>query len=158
MEFRERLGFLILALIFLLYRIEAFNSSPSSKNGFRSNKNFTSFFNFNKATAAPPQRNLDISSTAALSPSPDALLSVPALFVIGDSTADCGTNNFLLTLARADRLPYGRDFDTHRPTGRFCNGRIPVDYLGNSCLWFLHYVTMNLRKKLDMFGRLLFSI
>ena len=55
---------------------------------------------------------------------------VPALFVIGDSSVDCGTNNYLGTLARADRLPYGRDFDTHRPTGRFSNGRIPVDYLG----------------------------
>ncbi|PON45196.1 Lipase [Parasponia andersonii] len=54
---------------------------------------------------------------------------VPALFVIGDSSVDSGTNNFLGTLARADRLPYGRDFDTHRPTGRFSNGRIPVDYL-----------------------------
>ncbi|KAM7280589.1 hypothetical protein ACFE04_007723 [Oxalis oulophora] len=52
-----------------------------------------------------------------------------ALFVIGDSSVDCGTNNFLATFARADRLPYGRDFDTHRPTGRFCNGRIPVDFL-----------------------------
>jgi len=56
---------------------------------------------------------------------------VPALFVIGDSTADVGTNNYLGTLARADREPYGRDFDTHRPTGRFSNGRIPVDYIGN---------------------------
>ncbi|XP_044361986.1 GDSL esterase/lipase At2g04020-like [Triticum aestivum] len=54
---------------------------------------------------------------------------VPALFVIGDSTFDVGTNNYLGTLARADREPYGRDFDTHRPTGRFSNGRIPVDYL-----------------------------
>ncbi|CAA7042266.1 unnamed protein product [Microthlaspi erraticum] len=54
---------------------------------------------------------------------------VPALFVFGDSSVDCGTNNFLGTLARADRLPYGRDFDTHQPTGRFCNGRIPVDFL-----------------------------
>ncbi|PON69004.1 Lipase [Trema orientale] len=54
---------------------------------------------------------------------------VPALFVIGDSSVDSGTNNFLGTLARADRPPYGRDFDTHRPTGRFSNGRIPVDYL-----------------------------
>ncbi|KAK3156639.1 hypothetical protein QOZ80_2AG0109890 [Eleusine coracana subsp. coracana] len=53
----------------------------------------------------------------------------PALFVIGDSTSDVGTNNYLGTLARADREPYGRDFDTHRPTGRFSNGRIPVDYL-----------------------------
>ncbi|KAL7594580.1 GDSL esterase/lipase 7 [Lactuca sativa] len=59
-----------------------------------------------------------------LPPSP-----VPALFVIGDSSVDCGTNNFLGTFARADRLPYGRDFDTHQPTGRFSNGRIPVDYL-----------------------------
>ncbi|GKE44768.1 hypothetical protein Tco_1472052, partial [Tanacetum coccineum] len=54
---------------------------------------------------------------------------VPALFVIGDSSVDCGTNNFLGTLARADHAPYGRDFDTHQPTGRFSNGRIPVDYL-----------------------------
>ncbi|EYU23325.1 hypothetical protein ABFS82_01G060000 [Erythranthe guttata] len=52
-----------------------------------------------------------------------------ALFVIGDSSVDCGTNNYLGTFARADRPPYGRDFDTHLPTGRFCNGRIPVDYI-----------------------------
>ncbi|KVH91828.1 Lipase, GDSL [Cynara cardunculus var. scolymus] len=62
-------------------------------------------------------------------PPPPAPISVPALFIIGDSSVDCGTNNFLATLARADHLPYGRDFDTHKPTGRFCNGRIPVDYL-----------------------------
>ena len=69
-------------------------------------------------------------STPSSPPPPPAPL-VPALFVIGDSTADVGTNNYLGTLARADREPYGRDFDTHRPTGRFSNGRIPVDYLGN---------------------------
>lgn len=60
---------------------------------------------------------------------------VPGLFVIGDSSVDSGTNNFLGTLARADRLPYGRDFDTHRPTGRFSNGKIPVDFLG----WFSRF-------------------
>ncbi|KNA09923.1 hypothetical protein SOVF_149100 [Spinacia oleracea] len=54
---------------------------------------------------------------------------VPAFFVLGDSSVDCGNNNFLGTFARADRLPYGKDFDTHQPTGRFCNGRIPVDFL-----------------------------
>uniref|UniRef100_A0A0A9DNX0 GDSL esterase/lipase 7 n=1 Tax=Arundo donax TaxID=35708 RepID=A0A0A9DNX0_ARUDO len=71
------------------------------------------------ATAAPPSPP----------PPPRPAPLVPALFVIGDSTADVGTNNYLGTLARADRDPYGRDFDTHRPTGRFSNGRIPVDYL-----------------------------
>ncbi|KAG5249448.1 GDSL esterase/lipase [Salix suchowensis] len=54
---------------------------------------------------------------------------VPAFFIFGDSSVDCGTNNYLGTFARADHSPYGRDFDTHKPTGRFCNGRIPVDYL-----------------------------
>ena len=71
--------------------------------------------------------------SAAASPSRSSVAPtplVPAFFVIGDSTADVGTNNYLGTLARADREPYGRDFDTHRPTGRFSNGRIPVDYLG----------------------------
>ncbi|KAL6877517.1 hypothetical protein ACP4OV_012732 [Aristida adscensionis] len=74
------------------------------------------------AAPAPP-------SPASPPPSARPAPLVPALFVIGDSTADVGTNNYLGTLARADREPYGRDFDTHRPTGRFSNGRIPVDYL-----------------------------
>ncbi|XP_004300877.1 PREDICTED: GDSL esterase/lipase 7-like [Fragaria vesca subsp. vesca] len=76
------------------------------------------------APISPPSPLLPISQT----PPPKTPL-VPALFVIGDSSVDSGTNNFLGTFARADRLPYGRDFDTHQPTGRFCNGRIPVDYL-----------------------------
>ena len=80
-------------------------------------------------------RRCSATTAAAASPSPPPppppAPLVPALFVIGDSTADVGTNNYLGTLARADREPYGRDFDTHRPTGRFSNGRIPVDYLGN---------------------------
>ncbi|XP_064971602.1 GDSL esterase/lipase At5g08460-like [Musa acuminata AAA Group] len=67
------------------------------------------------------------SSPSLPSPSPSPL--VLALFVLGDSTVDSGTNNYHGTLARADRSPYGRDFDTHRPTGRFSNGRIIVDYL-----------------------------
>ncbi|KAH9627337.1 hypothetical protein KSS87_020293 [Heliosperma pusillum] len=66
---------------------------------------------------------------------------VPALFVIGDSSVDCGNNNFLGTFARADHLPYGRDFDTHQPTGRFSNGRIPVDFLGTND--YIHYYLLN---------------
>ncbi|KAF6140810.1 hypothetical protein GIB67_042223 [Kingdonia uniflora] len=68
----------------------------------------------------------------SISPTPSRSLDaplVPALFVLGDSSVDCGTNNYLGTFARANLPPYGRDFDTHTPTGRFCNGRIAVDYL-----------------------------
>lgn len=78
------------------------------------------------------------SSLPSLIPWPSPL--VPALFIIGDSTVDCGNNNFLGTLARADRPPYGRDFDTHNPTGRFCNGRIPVDYLGKKTKNYLIFL------------------
>ncbi|OEL29176.1 GDSL esterase/lipase 7 [Dichanthelium oligosanthes] len=78
--------------------------------------------------SAPQRCSASTSSPSPPPPRRPAPL-VPALFVIGDSTADVGTNNYLGTLARADREPYGRDFDTHRPTGRFSNGRIPVDYL-----------------------------
>ncbi|BAT94916.1 hypothetical protein LR48_Vigan845s004300 [Vigna angularis] len=45
-----------------------------------------------------------------------------AFFVFGDSLVDSGNNDFLATTARADAPPYGIDFPTHRPTGRFSNG------------------------------------
>lgn len=45
-----------------------------------------------------------------------------AFFVFGDSLVDNGNNNFLVTTARADSPPYGIDYPTHRPTGRFSNG------------------------------------
>ncbi|KAI5443324.1 GDSL esterase/lipase At5g33370 [Lathyrus oleraceus] len=43
-------------------------------------------------------------------------------FVFGDSLVDNGNNNYLATTARADAPPYGIDYPTHRPTGRFSNG------------------------------------
>lgn len=45
-----------------------------------------------------------------------------AFFVFGDSLVDNGNNNYLVTTARADMPPYGIDYPTHRPTGRFSNG------------------------------------
>ncbi|CAL0321660.1 unnamed protein product [Lupinus luteus] len=45
-----------------------------------------------------------------------------AFFVFGDSLVDSGNNNFLATSARADAPPYGIDYPTRRPTGRFSNG------------------------------------
>ncbi|KAJ0694313.1 putative triacylglycerol lipase [Helianthus annuus] len=68
------------------------------------------------------------SRNASVSP-PFPPVPVPTLYVIFDSSVDRGTNNFLGTLAHANHLPYGRDFDTHRPTGQFSNGRVPVDFL-----------------------------
>ncbi|OIW12233.1 hypothetical protein TanjilG_06022 [Lupinus angustifolius] len=45
-----------------------------------------------------------------------------AFFVFGDSLVDSGNNNYLATTARADAPPYGIDYPTRRPTGRFSNG------------------------------------
>ncbi|XP_044500499.1 GDSL esterase/lipase At5g18430-like [Mangifera indica] len=45
-----------------------------------------------------------------------------AFFIFGDSLVDSGNNNYLATTARADSPPYGIDFPTRQPTGRFSNG------------------------------------
>ncbi|KAL8129294.1 hypothetical protein V2J09_018449 [Rumex salicifolius] len=45
-----------------------------------------------------------------------------AFYVFGDSLVDSGNNNYLATTARADSPPYGIDYPSHRPTGRFSNG------------------------------------
>lgn len=54
---------------------------------------------------------------------------VPCFFIFGDSLADSGNNNLLITLAKVNYQPYGIDFP-HGPTGRFCNGRTTVDIIG----------------------------
>ncbi|KAF8405488.1 hypothetical protein HHK36_010395 [Tetracentron sinense] len=57
--------------------------------------------------------------------------TVPAIFILGDSTADVGTNNYLPeSTARADFPFNGIDFPFSRPTGRFSNGFNSADYLG----------------------------
>jgi hypothetical protein len=57
---------------------------------------------------------------------------VPALFIFGDSFFDVGNNNNLATLIKANFPPYGRDFVTKQPTGRFCNGKLAADFTGSS--------------------------
>ncbi|GLT63428.1 hypothetical protein SLA2020_359930 [Shorea laevis] len=52
----------------------------------------------------------------------------PALYVFGDSLFDSGNNNFLPTLAKANYLPYGSNFDKGI-TGRFTNGRTLPDFV-----------------------------
>lgn len=56
---------------------------------------------------------------------------VPALCIFGDSVVDVGNNNNLSTIIKANFPPYGRDFVTHKPTGRFCNGKLATDFTGN---------------------------
>lgn len=58
--------------------------------------------------------------------------TVPALYVLGDSQADAGNNNYLVTPARADFSHNGVDYPGHLATGRFSNGYNFVDFLGRN--------------------------
>ncbi|KAL3744024.1 hypothetical protein ACJRO7_013300 [Eucalyptus globulus] len=53
---------------------------------------------------------------------------IPCYFIFGDSLADDGNNNNLLTLAKSNYPPYGIDF-SDGATGRFTNGRTIVDII-----------------------------
>ncbi|PRQ41642.1 putative triacylglycerol lipase [Rosa chinensis] len=55
-----------------------------------------------------------------------------AFFVFGDSLVDNGNNDYLVTTARADSYPYGIDYPTHIPTGRFSNGLNIPDLISES--------------------------
>nr|POE45485.1 isoform 2 of gdsl esterase/lipase exl2 [Quercus suber] len=55
--------------------------------------------------------------------------TIPAVFIFGDSIVDTGTNNNLITIAKCNFPPYGRDFRGGIPTGRFSNGKVPSDFL-----------------------------
>ncbi|KAF9661093.1 hypothetical protein SADUNF_Sadunf19G0031900 [Salix dunnii] len=55
-----------------------------------------------------------------------------AFFVFGDSLVDNGNNNYLITSARADSPPYGIDYPTRRPTGRFSNGLNIPDFISRN--------------------------
>ncbi|KAI3760374.1 hypothetical protein L1987_50769 [Smallanthus sonchifolius] len=55
----------------------------------------------------------------------------PAILIFGDSTVDTGNNNYITTAVKANHYPYGKDFPTHIPTGRFSNGRLSVDFLAS---------------------------
>lgn len=56
---------------------------------------------------------------------------VPATFVFGDSLVDVGNNNYLtFSINKANFRPYGADFPTKIPTGRFSNGKNAADFIG----------------------------
>ncbi|XP_077246651.1 GDSL esterase/lipase EXL3-like isoform X1 [Tasmannia lanceolata] len=58
--------------------------------------------------------------------------SVPAFIVFGDSIVDPGNNNNLETIVKCNFPPYGIDLAQHKPTGRFCNGKIPSDMIASA--------------------------
>lgn len=54
----------------------------------------------------------------------------PSIFILGDSTADVGTNTYLAnSQVRADHPYNGIDFPKSRPTGRFSNGFNSADFV-----------------------------
>ncbi|CAB4265537.1 unnamed protein product [Prunus armeniaca] len=55
--------------------------------------------------------------------------TIPAVIVFGDSIMDTGNNNHLKSLIKCNFSPYGRDFQGHKPTGRFGNGKVPSDFI-----------------------------
>lgn len=59
-------------------------------------------------------------------------INVPAVIVFGDSSVDSGNNNRIATVLKSNFRPYGRDFDGGRATGRFCNGRVPPDFISEA--------------------------
>lgn len=63
---------------------------------------------------------------------------VPCMFIFGDSLVDNGNNNGLLTLSKANYMPYGIDFP-EGASGRFTNGRTFVDALAQ-LLGFQSYI------------------
>ncbi|KAL6214106.1 hypothetical protein ACLB2K_013544 [Fragaria x ananassa] len=99
---------------------------------------------------------LALSFIAALSLAAAAAKPVlPPVFILGDSTADVGTNNFLPgSMARADFPHNGIDFPrTSKPTGRFSNGLNSADFLAQHFGYkrspspFLSFKTTSLQKK-----------
>lgn len=62
----------------------------------------------------------------------EAKNNVPAVIVFGDSSVDSGNNNVIATVLKSNFKPYGRDFEGGRPTGRFCNGRVPPDFIAEA--------------------------
>jgi len=57
--------------------------------------------------------------------------TIPALIVFGDSIMDTGNNNNLPTLLKCNFPPYGKDYPGGDATGRFSDGRVPSDLIGN---------------------------
>lgn len=82
------------------------------------------------ALAVMPWRSLagvDISNIRQMV----AKYNVTCILVFRDSSVDPGNNNVLPTFMKSNFPPYGKDFFNGLPTGRFSNGRLASDFIGN---------------------------
>lgn len=61
-------------------------------------------------------------------------------FIFGDSTVDPGNNNYINTNPKhqANYKPYGHNGFFEEPTGRFSDGRVIVDFIGNHVYFSFH--------------------
>ncbi|KAF6143070.1 hypothetical protein GIB67_041138 [Kingdonia uniflora] len=73
---------------------------------------------------------IDVGYTHNVPVEEEPITLVPALIIFGDSTVDVGNNDYIHTIFKANHPPYGRDFENHKPTGRFSNGKITTDIIG----------------------------
>ncbi|KAJ0969920.1 hypothetical protein J5N97_022797 [Dioscorea zingiberensis] len=74
--------------------------------------------------------SLELFKVQSLAPNKTAS-NVPAVIVFGDSIVDPGNNNEIETLIKCNFPPYGKDFTKRIATGRFCNGKIPSDFIAS---------------------------
>ncbi|XP_062007794.1 GDSL esterase/lipase At2g04570-like [Rosa rugosa] len=51
-----------------------------------------------------------------------------AVCTFGDSIMDTGNNDYIISIAKSNFPPYGRDFVGGKPTGRFSNGKVASDF------------------------------
>ncbi|XP_021283804.1 GDSL esterase/lipase At5g63170-like [Herrania umbratica] len=65
-----------------------------------------------------------------LSPGTPGNQAFPAVLAFGDSILDTGNNDNVLTITKCNFPPYGRDFPGGKATGRFGNGKVLSDLIG----------------------------
>ncbi|KAK4440009.1 GDSL esterase/lipase [Sesamum alatum] len=58
--------------------------------------------------------------------------NMTCILVFGDSSVDPGNNNYLSTPSKSNFLPYGEDFYSGHPSGRFSNGRLATDFIAEA--------------------------
>ncbi|KAF6164264.1 hypothetical protein GIB67_010234 [Kingdonia uniflora] len=73
---------------------------------------------------------IDVGYTHNIPVEEEPITLVPALIIFGNSTVDVGNNDYIPTILKTNHPPYGRDFENHKPTGRFSNGKITTDIIG----------------------------